>query len=62
MKQQTVGTEAECRDSGAHAQFPVTLSRDDLNGATCSTCCLRSLIAVFVQAIDMSGDILEHVI
>jgi hypothetical protein len=62
MKQQTLGTEAECRDSGAHAQFSAALSRDDLNGASCSICCLRPLIAVSVQAIDMSGDILEHVI
>jgi hypothetical protein len=62
MKQQTLGTEAECRDSGSHAQFLAALSRDDLNGATCSICCLRSLIAVFVQAIAMSGGILEHVI
>jgi hypothetical protein len=30
--------------------------------AACSSCCLRSLIAVVVQAIDVSGDILEHVI
>jgi len=30
--------------------------------AAYNICCLRSLVAVFVQAMDRSGDILEHVI